>query len=700
MLFRSLLDSLKPRPARAAARRDGAHRRSAAIRLHVESLEDRVVPSFSPAVNYPVATESPIVTADFNGDGRLDLAGANINSVSVLLGNGDGTFQPAITSPTTGAGGALAAADFNGDGKIDLVTTRDGTAMILLGKGDGTFQAPSPLPGSGGTDLAFLAVAVGDVNGDGKADLILTGNAAFGYPDASVQGFYKVLLGNDDGTFTQGGGDSVGADASSVALADLNGDGKLDLVIGDSSTQVVYVIPGHGDGTFYYQTGYGIGAPLYGVGVADFNHDGKPDLAIPFDSGGVSSLEIFSGNGDGTFAYGGNFPSGGLRNPTIADFNRDGNLDVATTSPGGVSVVLGNGDGTFAPPLGVATDNPWGLVAADYNGDGFPDLAVNAGSNTVSVLLNDATWPAPAPLASSLAVSGFPSPTTAGVAGSFTVTAKNADGSIDTGYTGTVHISSSDSQAALPADYTFTAADAGVHTFSATLKTAGTQSITAADASTFGLTGTDSGITVNGAVAGTMAVVGFPSSITAGVAGYITVTLKDIYGNVANGYTGTVHLTSSDPKAALPANYTFTAADAGKHTFSVTLKSAGTQSITAMDIAVASLTATESGITVNAAAASQFVISAPSSVAAGTPFSLTITVEDAYGNVVTGYVGTIHFSSTDRRATLPANYSFTAADKGVHTFTGLILRTKGKQTITVTDTLNSSLTASVFENVL
>jgi hypothetical protein len=118
-----------------------------------------------------------------------------------------------------------------------------------------------------------------------------------------------------------------------------------------------------------------------------------------------------------------------------------------------------------------------------------------------------------------------------------------------------------------------------------------------------------------------------------------------------------------------------------------------------MDIAVASLSATASGITVNAAAASQFVISAPSSVAAGTPFSLTITVEDAFGNVVIGYTGTVHFRSSDQRASLPANYTFIAGDKGVHTFTGLVLRKRGKQTITITDTLNGSLTASVIENV-
>ena len=348
------------------------------------------------------------------------------------------------------------------------------------------------------------------------------------------------------------------------------------------------------------------------------------------------------------------------------------------------------------------------FTAADAGVHAFTGVILNTtGSQTItatdmvtsSITGGAAVAVNPAP-ASTMILTGFPSPTTAGVAGSFTVTAKYADGSIDTGYTGTVHFSSTDGQAGLPADYTFTAADGGVHTFSATLKTAGTQSITATDSQTSGLTGSDGGIMVNAAAASTMTVAGFPSSTTAGAAGTITVTLKDAYGNIASGYAGTVHFTSSDTKAALPANYTFTAADAGVHSFSVTLKTAGTQSLTAADTVNSALTSTESGITVNAAAASKFIITAPSTVTAGAPFSLTITVEDAYGNVVTGYTGTIHFTSTDNKATLPANYTFTAADKGVHTFTGLILRKKGKQTITITDALNSSLTGSVIENVL
>jgi hypothetical protein len=252
----------------------------------------------------------------------------------------------------------------------------------------------------------------------------------------------------------------------------------------------------------------------------------------------------------------------------------------------------------------------------------------------------------------------------------------------------------------LPADYTFTAADAGTHTFTVTFKTAGYQSITATDTQMPADTGSEWNILVRPAAASTLIVAGFPSPTTAGVAGYFTVTLKDPYGNIASGYRGTIHFTSSDAKAVLPANYTFTSSDAGVHTFSATLKTAGTRSITATDTTASSLTGTDGGITVNPAAASKFNITAPASVNPGASFNLTLTVEDAYGNVVIGYTGTVHFSSTDSKATLPANYTFTAADKGVHTFTGLVLRTKGKQKITITDTHNGLLTGSVIVDVL
>src|SRR5262249_45218381 len=163
----------------------------------------------------------------------------------------------------------------------------------------------------------------------------------------------------------------------------------------------------------------------------------------------------------------------------------------------------------------------------------------------------------------------------------------------------------------------------------------------------------------------TMSVSGFPSPTTAGVAGTFTVTLRDPYGNIASGYAGTVDFTSSDARAGLPANYTFSATDAGTHTFSATLTTAGTQSLMVTHVA-AGLGGADAGITVSPAKASQFLLSAPVSVKSGAPFSLTLTVEDAYGNRVTNYAGTVHLSSNDGGAKLPQNYTFTAADQGPH----------------------------------
>ena len=151
----------------------------------------------------------------------------------------------------------------------------------------------------------------------------------------------------------------------------------------------------------------------------------------------------------------------------------------------------------------------------------------------------------------------------------------------------------------------------------------------------------------------------------------------------------------------LPADYTFTATDGGVHTFNATLKTAATQSLTATDTVTGRIVATQAGIVVKPAAASQLIIGGLPGVTHGVAFSLTLTLEDAYGNVVTGYVGTVHFSSSDSTATLPANYTFTAADAGQHTFTNaMILRKKGKQTFTITDPLNSALTATDSINVM
>ncbi len=373
------------------------------------------------------------------------------------------------------------------------------------------------------------------------------------------------------------------------------------------------------------------------------------------------------------------------------------------------SDIFGN---TFAGYTGTvhftSSDSQAGLpadytfTAADNGVHTFTVILKTAGNQTVTVtdplgpsfLTSNATVTINPAAASTLMVSGFASPVAAGTAGSITVTAKDAYGNVATGYGGTIHFSSSDPQAALPADYAFTAADHGVHTFSATLKTAGTQALTAADTTTGSLTGTQSGIIVTAAAAATLVVTGFPSPTVADTAGAFTVTAQDAYGNVAVGYTGTVHFGSSDPRAVLPANYTFTAGDHGAHTFTATLKTAGTQALTATDTATGTITGAQSGIVITAAAAATLTLAGfPSPITAGTAATFTVTVRDAFGNVAAGYTGTIHFSSSDPQAALPADYTFTAADQGIHTFSAT-LTTAGTQSLTATDTTTGSLTGT------
>ncbi len=304
--------------------------------------------------------------------------------------------------------------------------------------------------------------------------------------------------------------------------------------------------------------------------------------------------------------------------------------------------------------------------------------------------------------ASQLAVSG-PTSVTAGTPFNVTVTAKDSSGNVATGYTGTVQFASGDSLAGLPSSYTFTTGagnDNGVHTFSVTLKTAGTQYVKATDTTTSSITGTDSGIVVQPAGAASLTVAGFPTPDTAGVANNFTVTAYDAYGNVATGYTGTVAIASSDSKAGLPGSYTFTTGtgkDNGTHTFSATLKTAGTQYLKATDTTTSSITGSETGIVVQpAGAASLTVAGFPTPDTAGVANNFTVTAYDPYGNVATGYTGTVAIASSDSKAGLPGSYTFTTGtgkDNGTHTFSAT-LKTAGTQYLKATDTTTSSITGT------
>jgi hypothetical protein len=286
-----------------------------------------------------------------------------------------------------------------------------------------------------------------------------------------------------------------------------------------------------------------------------------------------------------------------------------------------------------------------------------------------------------------------PTSATAGTAFGVTVTALDASNQVVPGYAGTVHFTSTDGQAVLPADYMFTPADAGAHTFTnaVTLKTLGTQTITATDTATGSIVGTSAAIAVS-APAATHFTVAAPAGAPAGTPVNVTVTALDASNQVVPGYAGTVHLTSTDGQAVLPANATL---PNGVGTFSVTLGTAGAQTITATDTANASIMGTSNAITVTAGAATHFAVTAPASATAGTAVSVTVTALDMFNNIATGYAGTVHFTSTDVWAVLPADYPFTPADAGAHTFTNAVtLKTGGTQTITAADAATGSITGS------
>jgi len=339
--------------------------------------------TFRAAANYDVGFfPNSVTSGDFNGDGKPDLAVANqgSNNVSVLLGNGDGTFQAAVSYPAGSNPVSVTSGDFNGDGKPDLAVASAGSDLVnvLLGNGDGTFQAAVSYPAG---SLPF-SVTSGDFNGDGKPDLAVA--------NASSNNV-SILLGNGDGTFQAAVSYGVATNPRSVTSGDFNGDGKLDLVTANAYGNNVSILLGNGDGTFQAAVNYDVDFWPLSVTSGDFNGDGKPDLAVA--NQGSNNVSVLLGNGDGTFqaalSYGGRTPF----SVVSGDFNGDGKPDLAVANRGSnnVSVLLGNGDGTFlAPASYLAGSNPVSVVSADFNGDGKPDLAVvNNGSNTVSVLLGN-----------------------------------------------------------------------------------------------------------------------------------------------------------------------------------------------------------------------------------------------------------------------------------------------------------------------
>ena len=373
--------------------------RTRTFRPRLDLLEDRCLLSFYPVVSYPAGPgPQAMATADFNNDAILDIAVTNptANTVSVLLGNGGGAFQPARSSSTGDSPACIAVGDFNADGNMDVATgnTTNGDISILLGRGDGTFLPPTAYFNG----YVPQSLAVGDFNADGKLDLDVV---AYDYtPIVDGGGYYSyetfVLLGTGTGSFRVAESTSLST-SGAAAVADFNGDQKLDLAVCGSGVVVLF---GDGTGTFGSTATIDSGDNLPALTVSDLNGDGRVDLAVadPIHN----EVSVLLGDGLGSFASPHSYDVGaGAYFLAAADFNGDGKVDLIApiapnSGPGTVSVLLGTGTGAFELPVTAdVASYATGLAVGDFNRDGRPDAAVSGPAGAVSVLINDGIWPAP-----------------------------------------------------------------------------------------------------------------------------------------------------------------------------------------------------------------------------------------------------------------------------------------------------------------
>ncbi len=372
---------------------------------------------FSIGATYRVVDPVSLQVADVNNDSKLDVVTTNIgNQVSVLLGNGDGTLQIPESYPAGSSPNEIQTADFNGDGFVDLATTDSGgdTVSILLGDGTGQFNSRSSMAVADSP----RALAIGDINNDGLLDIVV-GN------HGTASGL-SILLGNGDGSFAPSTFVPTDAETEFVVLADFTGDNDLDVITGDSN---LVMLRGWGDGTFgaaeITNTGSTTGS-LKSVRaiLIDVELDGDQDLI--FADSSIAAMRVFENDGAGNFRQGQTIATGG-NSMMAADVNFDGVEDIITLATGIVSVI-GTGEGSFVAPPVPSTegtpvgDEPTSLAVADFNNDGHQDIVVGSRlDNRITVMLGagDGTLTSLTPIAS------------AGLVVSVAATDLNNDGNAD-----------------------------------------------------------------------------------------------------------------------------------------------------------------------------------------------------------------------------------------------------------------------------
>jgi len=346
------------------------------------SINHSLITRFDPVTNIPVSWRpSFVISADVNSDGKQDLIVTSQeyqNSVSVLLGNGDGSFATAKIFFVGDNPFSVTSADVNSDGKLDLITANyySSDLSILLGNGDGSFATTTNVA----LGEAATSVTSADINSDGKLDLVASNWSSNGI---------SLLLGNGDGSFAAATNFATGSGSRSITCADVNNDGKLDLISANGYANDISVLLGNGDGNFGSAVNFVIGSYVQFITSADLNGDGNLDLVTA-----SNTVSVLLGNGDGSFAPAFNIAVGASPYAvSVVDVNGDGKLDLiaANVLSNNVSVLLGHGDGSFATATNLSVgDAPVSVASADFNDDGRLDLVTaNGTSMDVSVLLND-----------------------------------------------------------------------------------------------------------------------------------------------------------------------------------------------------------------------------------------------------------------------------------------------------------------------